>query len=286
MVRPGLYALVGALAPGRVQHLLHGVTGRVVDRGRAQLLGQPQPVGLPVDHEHLVGPAQLRRQRGHQPDRPGAPDDHGIAGADLGQLGAVVAGGQDVRQHHVVGFLLPGVVRQHQGVPVGPGHPQQLGLPAVVRAHVGVAVSRAGTARVGGQAEAGQAGLTVLAEPAANVERQAHHVADLDPVDAAADLDHLAQVLVPEDLSFFHIGTALVHMQVTAADVGGRDPDQRVGRPLDPGVRYLIDRDLPGSVVDQRSHAVPFVGGSVQLPWSPGNLLADPTRLVPFPTCE
>src|ERR1700744_4971283 len=59
LVADGLHALVGAFAPGGVQHLLHGVTSRVVDRGRAQLLGQPQPARLPVDHQNLVGPAQL-----------------------------------------------------------------------------------------------------------------------------------------------------------------------------------------------------------------------------------
>ena len=58
LVADGLDALVGALAAGRVEDLLHGVALAVVDRGRADLLGQLQAVGLAVDDEDLVGAAR------------------------------------------------------------------------------------------------------------------------------------------------------------------------------------------------------------------------------------
>jgi hypothetical protein len=122
----------------------------------------------------------------------------------------VVPGRQDVGEHHIVVLLLPRVLGQHEGVPVRVRHAQQFGLAAVVRPHVGVAVGRAGIARIGGEAEAAQTRLAVLAEAASDVERQTHHVADLHPVDTVADLDHLAEVLVAEDLAFLDVGAALL----------------------------------------------------------------------------
>lgn len=114
-------------------------------------------------------------------------------------------------------------------------HSHQLSLPACPRTHCCEAVGRAGHLRVrlGGQAVVGEPALAVLAEPAGDVEWQDHPLADLHLVDAIADLNDLAQVLVAEPAAGFEVGPALIHMQVRAADVGGGDPHENVGRTFD-----------------------------------------------------
>src|SRR4051794_14754278 len=70
-------------------------------------------------------------------------------------------------------LLLPGGLRQHEAVEVGPRDAQQLGLTAVVGPHVGEAVRGAGDLRVGvgDQAEGGEALLAVRAMAARDAER-------------------------------------------------------------------------------------------------------------------
>ncbi len=67
--------------------------------------------------------------------------------------------------------------------------------------------------------------LAVSAEATANVERQAHPVADLDPNDAVANFGHLPKVLMAKHAARFHIGPAFIHVQVRPADVGACDFD-------------------------------------------------------------
>src|SRR5690349_25057111 len=55
-------------------------------------------------------------------------------------------------------------------------------------------------------------------------------------------------------MAWLEVGAALVHVQVRAADIGAGDPDQDVGRFLDPGVRDIVHADLPRSVVHHRFH--------------------------------
>jgi hypothetical protein len=98
-----------------------------------------------------------------------------------------------------------------------------------------------GAARVGSQAKPRQTCFTVLAEPAADVERQANHVARLHAVHADADLDDLAHVLVTEDLALFHVSAALVHVQIATANIGRGDLDQGICRSFDLRVRNLIN---------------------------------------------
>ena len=171
-----------------------------------------------------------------QPDRPGAVDDRLVTRLDVGHLGGVVAGREDVGQHHVVGLPLLGVLAQAQAVEVSPGHPQQLRLTAGPGAHVGEAVSCPGPLlpRLRGQAVVGEAALAVLAVPAGHVERQDDVLADRHLVDAVADLDDLAHVLVPKPAGPSRSPSALVHVQVRAADVRRGDPhqDASVGRSI------------------------------------------------------
>ena len=215
---------------------------------RADRFRQPQPVGVTVDDHHLAGALDHRRVGGHQPDRAGAVDDDRVAGLHAGQLGGVVAGREDVGQHHVVGLAAPRASsRQTQAVEVAIRHAQVLGLAAVVGAHVGEAVGGAGHARVGlrGQAEGGQAAFAVLAEAAGDVEGQAHPVPDLDPVDAAPTSTTCAEVLVTEHAARLQVGAALVHVKIGPTDVGVRDLDQDVGRLLDLRVRHVLYTEHP-----------------------------------------
>jgi hypothetical protein len=65
---------------------------------------------------------------------------------------------------------------------------------------------------------------------------------------------------VAQDFSFFHVGAALVHVQVGATDVGGGDFDYYVGGFFDLGVGDFFDRDVFGSVVNQSFHFLASTG--------------------------
>ena len=66
----------------------------------------------------------------------------------------------------------------------------------------------------------------------------------------AFDLDHLAQVLVPEPAAGLEVGPALVHVEVGAADVGGGDPDEHVGGPIDLRVGDVFHAHVARAPVD------------------------------------
>ena len=237
---------------------VHDGGGRVdlgeVDGGGPDLAGKGETVGLLVDDEDLGGAAQDGAVGRHQPDRAGAEDRHALAGGDHGQLGAVVAGREDVRQHGEVRLVVVALGELEQ-VEIGPRDPQQLGLPAPVGAHFRVAVPGARVARgVGPQARRREAVVAVAAGAAGQVERHRHPVAHLDPVHAGTDLGDDPHVFVAEDHAVVEVCPPLVGVQVRSADVGGGDPDDRVERLLDLGVGDLVDRDVTGSVEYKRFH--------------------------------
>src|SRR2546421_6085138 len=200
LVAYALAALIGPLTIGLRQHLVDRRGLRVVDGNHADRFRETQPVGVAVDDHDLAGVLKDRGVRGHEPDRSRAIDDDGVTGLHTGELGGVPASRKDVGDHHVVVLLLPSILRQPQAVEVTVGNAEVLGLTAGVGPHVGKAVGGAGhlRVRVGGEAKGGQSGLAVPAEAAADVERYADHVANLYPIDGAADLDHLTEVLVPD----------------------------------------------------------------------------------------
>jgi hypothetical protein len=138
LVADRLNPAVHAGPVGGVGDHLHRVGFGEVDRGRSVPLGQREPVRSLVHHEDLRGAAEDGAVRGHQPDRPGAEDRHGVPGADAGELGAVVAGGEDVGQHGEVVLVL-GAGGQLEEVEVSPRHAQVLGLPdGLARRHAQV----------------------------------------------------------------------------------------------------------------------------------------------------
>ena len=255
LVADGLDAAVRADPAGGVHDLLGRVAVGDVDRRGAEPLGQGQPVAIHVDHEDPGRPAQVGAVRGQQPDRARAEHGHRVAGAHAGQGRAVVAGREDVRQHREVALEL-GSRRQRQQVEVGERDPQVLGLAALVRAHLRVAVRGPVDpfGGVGPQAERGPAGDTVTAGAAGDVERHRDPVTGLDPGDPRADLLDDPHVLVAEHLALFHVGAALVHVQVGAADVGRGDPHDRVVRGFDPRRRNLLHRHAERPLVHNCLH--------------------------------
>src|SRR4029453_9512578 len=243
-----------------------------VDRLAAEAgrLGQAFLVHV-ADDDH--GRAQqMGRGGAGQPDRAGAGDIDGGAGGHPGGPGAVVAGREDVRQHGQVpdlghGLVLVGELEQ---VPVGVGDGHVLGLAAQPAAHVDIAVGGPGPGRVDVLTDPGVALLAVAAAPAGDVEGDADQVADLDVLDVAADLGHLAGDLVAEGLTLGGGGPPADHVLVGAADVGGDDfEDDAVLQltvvllgELQLGVVEVLDLHAAGPGVD---HALVGIGHSCSL---------------------
>ena len=217
--------------------------------GVAPICGQGEAVGFLVDHEHLRRPPQQRAVGGHQADRAGAEHRDGLPRGHLGEFGAVVAGGEDVGQHRVIGLVL-GARGQLEEVEVRPRDPQQLRLPTPVGAHLGVAVPGSRVpGRVRPQTRRGEPVVAVAAAPARQVKRHRHPVTHPDPGDRRPDLLHDPHVLVAQDHALLQGGPTLIRMQIRPADVRGRDPDHRVQRVLDPRVGHLLHRKGERTVI-------------------------------------
>lgn len=184
-------------------------------------MGQAHRVDVANDHHRRA--QQTGGRSSSQAYRAGTGDIHGAARADAGGNGAVVAGRQDVGQAGQVADLLHGLVavRQFQQVEVGVRHQHVFGLAAGPVAHVDVAVGTAGASRVDGQADAGVLLLAGTAAPASHVERYRDQVAELQVLDVAALLHHLAGDFVTQDQADLGGGTATHHVLVRAADIGG-----------------------------------------------------------------
>src|SRR6266540_4784955 len=119
-----------------------------------------------------------------------------------------------------------------------------LGLAAHPAAHVDVPVGGTRAVRVDVEAAASPALLAVLATAAGDVEGDGDEVALLDELDVAADLDHLARDLVPEDEPFRRGRPAANHVLVAAADVRRDDPDDDAVLGLAAYVRRIDSRPV------------------------------------------
>ena len=188
--------------------------------------------------DHALGAQQEGALDRKQPDRAAAPDRDRVAGLDVAHLRAHVAGRQDVgeEQHLLVGEAVLDLERPD----IGKRHARELGLPAGEAAGE-VRIAERPRCRMP-QCLLGQGGvrIRVLAErpvvvpalpavAAGNRERHDDAVADLEVLDRAPDLHHLAHELVAEDVALLHwLDEAVVEVQVRAADRGGGDADDRV----------------------------------------------------------
>ena len=190
-------------------------------------------------------------QRGQRADRPGAGDEHGVAGRHPRGVDAVGrdGGGFDERALQV-----GDVVGQHADV--GGGHDGELGdaAPAEAEADAGHR-----------HAQVIQAAPAVVALAA---EQQRHHrdaLPDRDVGDFAADLDDLCRELVAEDLRQLRSVQPVrgrgdddrahrVLVQVGAADTAPAGPQQHLPRPRALRRVDVLDANVMGSVEDCCSH--------------------------------
>ena len=189
-----------------------------------------------------LGPQRLGGQDGAQAHR--AVADHGdrLAGAGLGGHGREPAGAQHVGGGEVVGQAV-GVLRLAAGDDderaVGQLDAGVLGLHARVRARVGAA-----------------GGVTRPADLAGVVrdhEGADDEVADLHVLHVVAGLDDGAHVLVAH-APVLHGLQAAVGPQVGAADAGGLDLEDDVGRVHDAGHFDVLDDDVAGGAHDDGAH--------------------------------
>jgi hypothetical protein len=141
-------------------------------------------------------------------------------------------------------------------------HPEILGLSAGIAAehvagrlahspgrHLGV--------RIGAVAARKQPFLAEPALSAANGEGHDHTVADLQVGDLGSKLDHLAHVLVAEDVAALHGRLVSVEqVKVRAADRTRGDLDDRVPRVVDLRIRNRVHPDVAFSVPAQRAHGL------------------------------
>ena len=167
------------------------------------------------------------------------------------------SGGEDVGEHHIVGFLLLRVLGEAKEVEIAERHPQILGLPAPERSHPGEPIGGAGHLRVGihRQTERRQTLFTVTAETATDVEGHTHPIPWRYFDNRIADLGNDAHILMTEHHALLKIGAALVHVQVRPTDIGGGDLHQHIGRVLDLGIRNIFDDDVTRSVVHKCFHS-------------------------------
>jgi hypothetical protein len=137
------------------------------------------------------------------------------------------------------GHLVDGVVRE--------GHTRVLSLQAVDQ----VPEDPPSTAKA-------LAVAPLLAEAAATARahaREQHAVARRDGADTGSDLDDGTHGLVAEDRPRRRLGhVAFEDMKVGAADRGGVDPNDRVGRINDRRIINGVPAALARSVVDERLH--------------------------------
>ena len=252
-VRP---AAAGHVADGVAEVVLVLAEVDDLDAAGAHAL---EPLGHQVDADHAVA-LVLGDPAGEVTDRAQAEDDEGAALGHVRVLHALPGGRQDV------GEVGEPVVRRALGQldvgELGLRHPQVLGLAAghlavelgeaeQRRAHALVAHLRRLALRV-------EVLLAHPAVPAGDLERDGDAVADLQVAALRADLDDLAHVLVAEDVAVAHErGQRLVEVQVGAADVRRRDPDDRVGRGLDERVGHLLDPNVALPVPGHCLHVVP-----------------------------
>ena len=132
-------------------------------------------------------------------------------------------------------------------------NPQQLGLTTRhLAVELGVAEKRRAFALVpdlGCLALRVELLLAHVAPPAGDVEGDHDSVSGLDlGYLGAHGLDN-SHGLVAQDVALVHKGAHdLVKVQIGAADPAGGDPDDRVGRLLDRGIRHGVDADVSPAV--------------------------------------
>ena len=229
-----------------------------VDRDETELGGLVQALTDQVDGVHLAGSAQLRAVGGQQADRARAEHGDGIGRPDAGQLGGVPSCYPRVSDEDEIVFML--VTRdagQHDAVRIRERNPYQFRLRTAERAHARHRVRAADMPRMHPQARGAIAARTVEAHTAVDMRGQHNTVTALHAMHRPADVLDYSQPFVTEHHAGRRPGTAVIHVQVRAAQRAGGDPDHHIVIPLDPGVRHILHRHLPGRLEHNSPHAKP-----------------------------
>ena len=153
-------------------------------------------------------------------------------------------------------LLVGDAVRDLDRADIGHRHAQIFGLAAAVAAeHVAEAEQAGGRMAhrldrhlgigVGAIAAGEQALLAEPALAAADRERDDDAVADLEIGHLGAELDHLAHILMAQDVAALHRRLIAVEkVEIGAADRAGRDLDDRVARMFNFWVRNGVHADV------------------------------------------
>jgi hypothetical protein len=146
------------------------------------------------------GAENARRHCGCEPHRPGARNVDCRTDPNLGGYSAVKTGRQNVGQASQIADLCHGLllVREFEQVEISIGHHDVVGLAADPAAHIDVTVGPAGAVAIDMETDAGIALTTGSATAASDIERNRDEIADLEVLDIAALLDHLAGDLVAQ----------------------------------------------------------------------------------------
>jgi hypothetical protein len=131
LVTNSIYSSVHLFASSQLEDRIHCIALTEVDGDPVELLAQGQSLRHSIDDIDVCRSHQTGRVCRHQAHGTGTPYCNGLAGLETGEDTAMVASGEDVGEHHEVGFVL-GSGRQDQGVEVGKGDTNPLGLATVV----------------------------------------------------------------------------------------------------------------------------------------------------------
>ena len=225
---------------------------------------------LGIDEDNLAGTLPQSEDAHHLTNGATAKNCDGVTGIHGSILDGVVSSREHVGK--VEGLLIGNVVGDLEHVGIGQGHTDVLGLTTGETAgQVGVAKDAGGAAAVHGLGlgvGVGDLALgreLVLAEEAVaagNLERNDIALADLDLLDAGADLIDNTAELVAEDVALVHLhdGT-VVEMEVRAADGGAGDLEDDIVWFDNLGLGDIDDSDLLGALPDEGLHEVGRVAG-------------------------
>ena len=184
-----------------------------------------QPLGDQVAHDDTRGAQQVAGCRGREADRSTAGNVNSGSRPHSGGNGAMIPGGENVRQAGQVADLLHGLclVRKLQQIEIGVRHHDIFGLASNPSPHVDIAIRGARPCGIHTQTYSGRTFLAVPAAPAGDVKRDRNEISDLDEFNVASGLKNLSGDFVPEDQSLRRRGAAADHMLVAAANIGGND---------------------------------------------------------------
>gem|GEM_PF-4894504 len=228
---------VDADAAGQPPDRLHRMLAVEVDHLGPLAAGGGQPVLDAVDGEHAAGAEQPGGEDRELSHRAAPEHRHGVAVADLGDVGAEIAGGEDVGDQNRV--LVAHLVGQLDQPHVGVRDARLVGLQPVERA-AGLGAAEEGGAGLGAVG-VGLGALGVVAGPAVGAgaagDRGGNHhpIADLEIAHVLAQaLDH-PHALAAQDRPRPHPAhRAADEVQVRAADRARDQPHDRLPRVVIP----------------------------------------------------